>query len=265
MADKYEEAQEDSYVDGIEAKLSISREQEKNQQRKLEHFRNLFKSFYDIYQLFHLCTPIYNWDQALSNALLRNYPLDLDPVLVSIKENILQEVISLTNDRIDAFIRDLDTSLLLNRNNLSLIANDYGAVVSNDIEHALGLAFKLVNIPFKESALDLNHALGSYIDVLSKSRPLGRDRGESKLLRLYIRYFARELANHLSYWSWKELPKPFLSQKDIDMHQRVIDSYLDVYVAFAILEERIEERLPACEGILIVKETTPTQKNQKKS
>ncbi len=33
-----------------------------------------------------------------------------------------------------------------------------------------------------------------------------------------------------------------------------IYGYLDIYISLVILEERIQGRLPACEGILIVKE-----------
>lgn len=262
LADKYEIAQEDSYVDEVVTDLNRTREQENSQRIKLERFRNLCQPFYAIYENFSHCTPIYNWDQAFSNALLRNRPLDLDPVLISLEDSTLQEALSLTSDRIDAFIRELDSGL----SNLSIIGNDYGDVaLSSNIKLVLDLSLKLARIPFKQSVGELNHALKWNINQMSKSRPLGRDRGQSRLLRLYIRYFAREIASHLSYWLWKEYPKPPLSQIEIDLQQRVIDSYFDVYVAFAVLEERIEGRLPACEGILIVKETMPTEQKQERA
>ena len=40
--------------------------------------------------------------------------------------------------------------------------------------------------------------------------------------------------------------------------QRLIDCYLDLYVDFVILEQRVQGKLPAFEGIRIVKERMET-------
>ena len=85
---------------------------------------------------------------------------------------------------------------------------------------------------------------------------------KNRLLRWYIRYFARVLAHHLLHWWWKESPARYTlhlankSQQEDNEGERIIDAYLDIYIAFTILERRIDvdASFPPCEGILIVKE-----------
>jgi hypothetical protein len=38
--------------------------------------------------------------------------------------------------------------------------------------------------------------------------------------------------------------------------ESIINSYLNIFVAFALVEERYQKGLPACEGILLIKENT---------
>ena len=80
-------------------------------------------------------------------------------------------------------------------------------------------------------------------------------------MRFTVRYLARGLADYLSYWSWKELFSEEEQENRIDQH--VLDTLMDIYMTFAILEVRIEGRLPVCEGILLVKECL--EENQEKS
>lgn len=106
----------------------------------------------------------------------------------------------------------------------------------------------------RTGALRLTRILEHYLSHITRRRPFGK-KGHS-LTRLYIRYFARKLALHFSYWTWKELLSDAeqSSQSVESIVQRTIDTYFDISVAFAILEGRTEGKLSASEGILIVKE-----------
>ena len=97
------------------------------------------------------------------------------------------------------------------------------------------------------------------------TRPLGSpiDRRElAKFFCWYCRFCAQSLTTYLSSWkkyntkdwSRKLLPTSRDKKEREKVIQFIIDIYFDIYVAFAILEERIEGRiLPVAEGILASK------------
>jgi hypothetical protein len=120
------------------------------------------------------------------------------------------------------------------------------------IWHPRDLARQFDQITSSEHIQNLDDVLNRYFGELAKTENRSVVR-RNRPVRLLIRFFAKALAEHLSYWLQEEIfsyDDPFSGSQGASLH------YFDVYVAFAILEERINENLYPCEGILIVKERT---------
>ncbi len=122
------------------------------------------------------------------------------------------------------------------------------------------MASQFDQITSGEYVQQLDHRLRSLLVWLAKNRPYVR---ENQLARRYIRYFAKVLAEHLSYWLQKEL---ISDPTQLSNYQRasgdyfdIIDRYFNTYLAFTLLEMRINGTLKASESILIVRE--PTREN----
>ena len=77
----------------------------------------------------------------------------------------------------------------------------------------------------------------------------------SDLARALI-YLSYSDTQKRSFLPWRQRLFHYRSnsrREDMDI-QHIIDSYLDIYITLVILEKRVQGKLPACEGILIVKE-----------
>ena len=247
LASIHEDGQESS----LQAQLVYAQEQESNLQVQYGHFSTKAHAFYNICSRFLFFTPTYNNSDTYSGALTRNHVLNLDRVLVNIDNNASEKALVQVSSLVSNFTRELALSLVSYQSNSDSSIDDHDTTRS--IDRALALAQQLDQTSFVENVQNLIHILNYYLSNLTGRRPFGRGRS---LMRLFIRYFARELALHSSYWSNKKFISNFeqashLTESIVGL---TIDTYLDVYVAFGILEERIEGRLSACEGILIVRE-----------
>jgi hypothetical protein len=83
-------------------------------------------------------------------------------------------------------------------------------------------------------------------------------------LRWYVRLSALLTVVHLTVDLLKRSKSSSVNQNGFGGDQageaevkRLVDEYLDLYVDFVILEERVQGNLPAVEGIRIVKERLP--------
>lgn len=217
----------------------------KQQLNSLNTYANEFNSIYESFTFFK---STYS-DTLVSRALKRNQILNLDRILVDKdNENTLHDACTRVNDFIKSYTQRLAKSGAAFANiNLS---------IKSDIDKALTIARELARqfsqITLDEDIQKLDYYLNWYLPQLAQNRSFVR---EDSLLRLYIRYFANALAQHLSYWFPKD---PFLRNDQLSqlesMVQHIVETYFDVYVAFALLEERIKGNLSASEGILIVRE-----------
>jgi len=141
----------------------------------------------------------------------------------------------------------LNEPILLPRNIIQeLIARDF--VLARDRDRDLALASKLIFTSDRtfDLAIDLNQAFDSEFDG-DLDRSFDHNRGDYAHARGHA--LASALANY-TYFSRKKGSH----KGEHDKMQQIINSYLDIYIALLILEERIQGKLPACEGILIVKE-----------
>ncbi|HEU5227356.1 MAG TPA: NACHT domain-containing protein [Ktedonobacteraceae bacterium] len=100
------------------------------------------------------------------------------------------------------------------------------------------------------------------IRELALSRTFALSREDAELLRWYVRFSAYTLAQMCRYLSYfLESPQRssvlrFASarQREKETFERVIEHTLNLYIAFALLEERIQGHSSTWEGILLVKE-----------
>src|SRR5262249_15084976 len=122
------------------------------------------------------------------------------------------------------------------------------------------LPFSHIPVPNRDLARALTQALKRFLD-----RPLDKTteidwKETSDFLRRYIRFLT--LANAVSMstekLSTRTRGKRFFfrrpSKPDEGYREQAIDAFLDLYIDFAILEERVQGEIQACEGILLVKE-----------
>jgi energy-coupling factor transporter ATP-binding protein EcfA2 len=139
----------------------------------------------------------------------------------------LQEALDLTHDRDLSRSRDL--------------AFDRARDLTRTRDLALALTHaRTLNLAFaRDLARDLARSL-----ALALARARSRDLAFHRALDL-----ARDLTRALVGWR-----KWVVRKRDEDELQRIIDGYLYIYVTLVELEARLQGKLPACEGILIVKE-----------
>ena len=241
----------------IKIELESARKDQKAQQTEFDNFHNRMYPFSSACDRLLAITPLYKRDVLFSCALARNHSLNLDHVLVNTNQSALIETVDHISHCANTFARKLFQICDSNRTSISAYSDDYATLAKT----ALRLNHLLNNASLTENAQRLVNTLVLYLGTLSKRRPLGRSTPGAILMRFTVRYLARGLVGYLSYWSWKELFSEEEQDNRIDQH--VLDTLVDLYVTFAMLEERIEGRLPVCEGILMVKERL--EENQEKS
>jgi hypothetical protein len=139
---------------------------------------------------------------------------------------------------------------------------------ARDLERAISLADAFGLPRDLDHILNLAHAL-NFSRALNFIRSLKRDsewETVSKFIRWYIRFFTIFIATLLLEMPEKPQSYQILSQKSrrstttkalIKEDLKIlVDWFLNLYVDYAILEERIEGKLSAFEGIRILKEPT---------
>jgi NACHT domain len=225
-------------------------------EQQLSSFRTFAKKFYAIYSDFSRFTPAQN--VAISaDTLARNQILNFDQILVA-REN--KKALDVVCALVSPFIRDLTDRLdRFHRESDIAFANSYDRGIKSDISHALAVARDLASqfdqIVSGEYLQNLDRFLSGWLGLLYRDRLKLR---KNWRIRLYIRYFAKVLAQHISYWFPEELSSDADqlsgSQSPSFLFESLPWRYFDLYMAFALLEERINGNLSACEGILIVRE-----------
>ncbi len=260
-----EQASRQEQIDELKMKLQLARKSIDDAKSNYDRFHARANTFFNIKRCITKITPTLSHSRELhSQALARNRALNLDRILANIN-NAFEVAPVHVNDIVHAYANDLLQTLDQAQDEMHLSNNDLSNAKPDDISSALinarTLARTLTNSPSSAKVQDLSHNLRDNITSISQYRPIGR--GRSTLHRFYIRHFARVLTNHLSYWSWKELfsqAKQLSSlsskrrEREDGADQHLINTYLDAYLTFVILEERVRGTLPACEGILLVKE-----------
>lgn len=241
----------------IKIELERARKYRQAQQTEMENFRTRTDPFASECDRLLAITPLYNRDVLFLRALSRNRTLDLDRVLVNINDPTLGESLASISNCASTFTQDLTSAYDHNRSIISAYTND----LTESDKVTLTLKQLLNKAAFTETTQRLANTFWFYLGTLSKRRPIGRSTPAGTLMRFAIRYLAKALADYFAYWSWKELCRE--EEQANSMDQQVIDTLLDIYVIFAMLEERVKGQLPACEGILIVKERL--EENQEKS
>ena len=209
--------------------------------------------------LSHLCDQVlafalsYNSNQILASALDRTPGLNFDVVLAeptrSTNAAVLASISALVDTHRDDLFKDLVQFISMASSEVD--AQELSRLT--DLSHELAPALELAT--FQRYIGLLANTLHSLLTELIKHRPLGRT---SPLLRATIRYSAWGLAEQLSYWQGKEQASTTqyldrVSQKG-KVRQEVLNIYLDLAASLALLEERIEERLPPTEGIVLIRE-----------
>jgi|GEM_PF-2655627 energy-coupling factor transporter ATP-binding protein EcfA2 len=205
-----------------------------------------------------------HFDKPFADALARNRILDLDSILSSIEDNNFKHAFKNTPAQMSKFILAYaqDTvqalqSLKRDIMNLHIDNEQMQANITRALTDALTLANRLGSSHTSDRVLSLADMLMRYLEYISEKRS---DLRKNSLLRWYIRFFSRVLVGHLLYWGQNEssllIKQSSHSQQERKVSQDIIDAYLDIYVAFVMLEGRIlkEPSFLPCEGILIVKE-----------
>ena len=227
-----------------QTKLQQAENHKQSQKEKLDNFRARTHSFTSGCDSLLAITRIYNRDSVFSEILKRHRILNFDQVLVNINNSTLEKTLAHVSSHADNFTRKLLDLYKSNLTHIDSSTKDSHAVPT--LEHLFA------KTSFCERTERLINILWSYLGSLTQRRPIGRSNPVSKLMRFTVRYFAGELADHLTYWSWKKYFSEEEQESDIDQHS--LDILFDISVAFAILEARIEGRLPAHEGIIVVKQ-----------
>jgi hypothetical protein len=199
--------------------------------RQLSSFSILAQEFDAIYNGFscYASSPI-------SNALARNQTLDLDYILIfEENENALNDFCDVVNRSIQELTNRLDDFF----HESGITFADILPNLNHAVTSARDLADQFNLITSKRYIQELDHLLWRWLHWLYENRSRVRSKRRTCL---YIRYFAKIFALYQSY------ADSFL------IAQSVFSRYSDIYIAFALLEERINGNLSASEGILIVKE-----------
>jgi len=228
----------------ITANLKQAQEQQGVLQKQLvqltAHLRHL-SSICDNVLAFALS---YDQSQSLTSALAQNAALNFDVVLLRSGLRIRPAM--------------LVSFLVVNRHIRDLVAavTQFVSTASSDIDNRelsnlTSLSHELTqvheHVTFQHNIELLVDTLHSFLAELITHHPLGR---ATPLLRAAIRHSAWELAECLSYWLGKKQVSPLLPTNLL----KVRDAYIDIAVTLALLEERIEGKLPPIEGIVLVRE-----------
>ena len=187
----------------------------------------------------------YNSNQALSSALSRNPGLNFDYVLdrsTRITNSAVIESISemVTNHK-DELLSDIAQFIVIASGEIDV--QDLSRLTN--LSHLLASTFEKAN--YQRYVRLIDNTLQYFLAELIKHRPLGQ---ASPLLRAAIRYIAWVLGEHLTFWLSKEAIN---TSQHLD-RQRTLETYLNLAVSLALLEERIEEKLLPTEGVVLMRE-----------
>src|SRR6266536_3933503 len=181
----------------------------------------------------------YNSCHTLAKVLRRNPGLNFDYVLEGFTRSTNASMLDSISGQINLYKDELLKDLT------QFISMASGEVESgdlfklNNLAHALADILELSN--FQQYVRLIADTLEAFFTELIKHRPLGQT---SPLLRAAIRYSAWVLGDQLIYWLSMEMNST--TSQNLDGHQ-ILDVYLDLTVFLALLEERIEEKLPPTE------------------
>lgn len=243
--------------------FDLALQQAEELQARLDKFLSYASNFYLMCDTHLRFSPLYNRNQAFIDSLTRNNTLDFGSMHDIVQHMSLDEStfapIPLFSIFANTFVKNLSQAITSQRINMTYCISATGNSTADEVAQLFELLDNPSQVPSGEYIQEVATTLKYYLEYLLAHRPIGK--GQS-LTRMVIRCFAKDLADHLSYWSWKELfvsPErplfPSGKRKQTEgIEPHIIDSYLNIYVAFALLEERIEGHLPPHEGILLVKE-----------
>jgi energy-coupling factor transporter ATP-binding protein EcfA2 len=211
-------------------------------------------------------------DRALDRTLAQARTLDLDRDinLASARARALDQAIALA--RTHDFTRNRDLALAL--------AHAFNHTLSFDRAHALVHDLSLVSNHITDLDLDLDLILDlalnlvralDHLNTLTSRgttifpKPKKTLQEERRFLIWFTRYSAYVLARYFRFCSiltnsldkkpWYSFYNKSEPSSEL-LFEQLVTSYLNIFVTFTLLEDRIEGRLPAWEGILLVKERT---------
>ena len=195
----------------------------------LSFFKSHFESIYNN-TLFESLTGLLNCDPNLDLGILLNKDYHaLENALAGACTSLGEYISKFTNQLIN-HLRQANTSI----------------IKQEDIDKAEYLTNrfnKLISVS-KEHIMRISNILGDSLDNLNKKRSLIRE----SFLRRIICYTSIIIVNFLSRTGAQQ----YVLWHDIDIN--LIGRYSDIFIVFALLEERINGTLPASAGILIVRE-----------
>ena len=188
----------------------------------------------------------YDSNQKLSSVLDNIPGLDFDDVFGRIRRNLDARAVDSISELVYTHRDELLRGLAQFTSIASSEINIYELSKLTNLSHAL--ASIIDHGYFQHHIRLLDDTLQSFLVELIKHRPLGQ---ASPILRSAIRYFAWGLGEHLTYWLSKEGNSTTSIHTDL---RRILDAYLNLAVALALLEERIEEKMSPTEGIVLIRE-----------
>lgn len=204
-------------------------------ERQLSSFRTLATEFDTI------CSSFSRFASARRSDALDPHKqiLNLDDTLIPRDyQEALEEVCLNINRSIQELAEHLE---LFHRKSESDITF---ASIKSDIREALTSARALAR-QFNQATVDKYlQELARLLNYLLSKLNENRSFAGSRRTRVYIRYVAEALALYLSF------------ADSFSGSQSVFEHHFNVYITFALLEERINRSLDASEGILIVREPT---------
>jgi hypothetical protein len=201
-----------------------------------------------------------NFKLALLNGPAKYFPaLNFDYVLPGPDRRMSEEMLTSIYVSVRTHIRDLVTEVTQLTSTASDEIDNYELSGLTTLSHELSQIFE--HATFQRKIESLTDALHSFLTELNKHRPLGR---ASPLLRAAIQYSSWELAEHLSYWLGEKQTSKAQHMNRPGQNgtnpQKVLDSYLDIAMTLALLEERIEGKQSPSEGIVLVRERSEHRK-----
>ena len=244
-----------------ERDLAIQLEKAGNDLAQAKQHQNAYAAFVrefdDFYKGFSFFKS--HFESAYNNALSKSLTgyLNCDPELdlsILLKKDYytIENALAESCTSFSKYINELTTKLVNH-----LRKADNSIIKSEDIARAEYLANrfnKLISIS-KEHIMRLTNILGGCLENLNKERSLIRKNS----LRRIICYVSVIMVKYLSYW----LPKEFSSgtnQYDPWRDTDLTGSYCDIFIVFALLEDRINGTLPEGAGILIVRDIISDKK-----
>jgi len=175
-------------------------------------------------------------DLELADARAANLTLDLELSLeLKIDRALFRDLV-----RIHSEARPLDLAL------------DRTHALTLDLGRALGLN----RVKARGSVIDLDRTLARVLvraRALDHARALVRANARANALTMIVVLIAAQQQRTERPWI-DELLHPRAAQEQEAELQRLIETYVALYVDFVFLEERLQGNLPAFEGIRIVKE-----------